>query len=370
MFKLTLAACAVAVGLVLILGLYLLVKGARNVQLALASVNWPTVPGKVISSETARTVTSNPESRHSRASVSFSTDTRVAYTVDGSGYTTDTLYFGHTLGSEDKSEAVLQRLRFPAGQAVTVSYKPGNPAVSVLNPGFHAAALALPAAGLAFLLPALLCLYVGSTVARTFQKPDDDAFAKSVETAIEQARQNPHAPIPRMPPPPQQGDSVMPIVATAFGALFCGLGVLALSAGLQRAWHGYASQSWPTVPGVVVSALKGGGENGEDARDDSTDSAAYARFVYRYEVGGKAHFNNLRRFAQVEGGSQEEAERIAERYRMGAKVKVSYFPRDPDIAVLEPGNSGASLWLPGLGVVLIAFSLAIFVWMVPAVARG
>jgi hypothetical protein len=154
----------------------------------------------------------------------------------------------------------------------------------------------------------------------------------------------------------------MTAAAVGFGAVACCLGVLALTAGLQRAWHGYASRSWPTTAGVVIMS-------GEDGPDDSTDSAAYARFVYQYDVAGATHFNNLRRFAQVEGGSVEEAARIASLYRKGAGVRVSYFPADPDIAVLEPGNTGASLWLPGIGLVLLLFSLATFVWVVPAVAK-
>jgi hypothetical protein len=367
MLKLTLAGGAVAVSLVLVLGLYLLAKGVRNVQLAAASAHWPSVPGKIVSSETTRSVTSSRQLRDQRPSVIFSTRTLIAYSIDDHAYTTDTLYFGRSLGSDDKSEAVLQRLRFPAGKEVTVFYNPANPAVAVLKPGFHVAALSLVGVGLAFILPALLCFYVGLTMARTLPT-QDDAFAKSVEDAIEQARRDPRAPLPDIPPP-RAADSVMPVAGALFGAVMCGLGVLALSAGAQRVWHGYASLSWPTVPGVVVSAMKGGGENGEDAPDDTTDIAAYARFVYRYEVAGVTHFNNLRRFAQVEGGSSQEADRIAQRYRMGAAVKVCYFPADPDISVLEPGNTGDSLWMPGIGIVLLIGSAAIFVWMVPALAK-
>ena len=151
----------------------------------------------------------------------------------------------------------------------------------------------------------------------------------------------------------------MPMVAAFAGLVACALGVLALTAGFQRIWHGSASESWPTTQGTVIS----------DPVDDSTDTAAYARFVYEYEVAGAKHYNNLRRFAQIEGGSQSEADHIATRYRKGAAVKVSYFSADPDVSVLEPGNTTAALWLPGIGVVLILFSLAVFIWMVPALAK-
>ncbi len=49
---------------------------------------------------------------------------------------------------------------------------------------------------------------------------------------------------------------------------------------------------------------------------------------------------------------------------------MSYFPTDPDVAVIEPGNTSAALVLPGIGAVLLLFSLAIFIWIVPAIVRA
>jgi hypothetical protein len=243
-----------------------------------------------------------------------------------------------------------------------VSYNPRNPSTAVMKPGLHAEAFWLPGAGLAFLLPAVLCLMLGPTMLRTLTSDDEHAFSDSVRSAIEEARLHGTMPSPIAPPQRTGGDAVMVVVAAAFGALACGLGVLALTAGLQRIWHGAASQAWPTAPGEVVFAAGEGG-------NDTTDPTYYARFVYEYEVAGTRHFNNVRRFAQIEGGSAEEADRVADRYIKGAAVRVSYFPADPDVSVLEPGNASASLVVPGLGVVLLLFGLAVFIWIVPAVAR-
>ncbi|HEV1284793.1 MAG TPA: DUF3592 domain-containing protein, partial [Bryobacteraceae bacterium] len=266
-----------------------------------------------------------------------------------------------TLGSSDKSEAALLRLRFPEGKPVTVSYDPSHPATGVMKPGVHAEAFWLPGAGLAFLLPAVLCLLLGPSMIRSMNGSDDQAFAKSVESAIEAGRRGE---VPMDIPPPSQsgGNAAMAMAAAFVGLVACGLGVLALTAGYQRYWRGSASESWPITQGSVIAAST-------DTPDDSSDTAAYARFVYEYEVAGAKHYNNLRRFAEIEGGSQDEADRIATRYRKGAAVKVSYYPADPDVSVLEPGNTTAALWLPGIGVVLILFSLAVFIWMVPALAK-
>jgi hypothetical protein len=57
------------------------------------------------------------------------------------------------------------------------------------------------------------------------------------------------------------------------------------------------------------------------------------------------------------------------RYKTGQHVKVSYLPADPDISVLEPGNTGVAFVIPGIGIVLILFSLAVFYWIVPGVSK-
>jgi len=279
------------------------------------------------------------------------------------------LHFGQTLGSGDKSEAALQRLRFPSGKPVSISYDPASPATAVMKPGLHAAAFWLPGAGLAFLLPAALCLIMGPSAMRNFTS-ENKAFDNYAHQAIEQSSRS-EVPADRFMPPPsmQSGNAVMSIAATGFGALLCGLGVLALTAGLQRGWHGLASEHWPTTPGVVVMASQTTGDDGEETTDDPASRNRYARFVYRYTVAGIEHFNNVRQFAQVEGGDAEEISRLKTRYAKGASVKVSYFPTDPDVAVLEPGNTGTAFILPCIGVVVILFSLAIFIWMAPSLAK-
>ena len=360
MIKLTIAIGALAIGLVVLFGLYLVLKGARNVQLAVASVKWPTTSGTVLRSDTTRDVVHS--TRTTSGSVTFSTKTVIRYAVNGHDYTTDVLHFGQTLGSGDKSVAALQALRYPAGKKVTVSYNPSNPAVAVMKPGLHAEAFWLPGAGLAFLLPAVLCLTIAPAIMRSFTS-DDRTFANAVDNAIEQAQRHAGPVMPIAPPKDPGGDAVSLAVLVFFGAIAGGLGMLALTSGLQRIWHGYASQNWPTTSGTMIFA-------GEEVAEDSADTTAYAHFVYEYEVAGTKHFNNVRRWAQVEGGSTEEAAQVAARYVKGAQVRVSYFPTDPDVAVLEPGNSNASLLLPGIGVVLLLASLAIFIFAVPSVAKG
>jgi hypothetical protein len=93
------------------------------------------------------------------------------------------------------------------------------------------------------------------------------------------------------------------------------------------------------------------------------------QFVYQYEVNGTKHYSNVRRFGRIEGAGAEWADAISSRYRVGAKIKVAYYPADPDVAVLEPGNSSEALWLPGIGLAALLFSLVVFIWIVPAIAK-
>jgi len=368
MAKLMIAAGALIIGLVAFCGLYVFWKGARNVQLALASVRWPKTPGVVVESNTTRDFTPALRNQPGTASATFYTKTVIKYAVDGKEYATDVLHFGQTLGSGDKSEAALMRLRYPVGKEVTVSYDPRKPWLGVMKPGLHNEAFWLPGAGLAILLPAALLLIMGPAMLRGLKQDQQDSqdFANAVQRAMENGgRQD----VPMPPMPGSGGDVVLPVAAAVFGAIFFGLGVLALTAGAQRYWRGAVSERWPTAPGVIVFAGSGRGETGEDAVNDTTDSGYYARIVYEYEVAGVKHVNNLRRFAQVEGGSAEEAKQVAARYGKGSHVKVSYFPTDPDIAVLEPGNTNAAYWIPGIGVVLVLFGLAVFRWVVPAVGK-
>jgi hypothetical protein len=341
MNKIILAMCMLVTSLPAFLGLYLFAKGARRIQLAIGSTKWPITGGAVVGSETTRDVSTYGR----KSSVTFDTKTTIRYSVNGKEYNTNVLHFGQSLGSGDKSDAVLQRLRYPAGKEVPVYYDPTNPAVGVMKAGLSAEAFWLPGAGLAFLLPAVLCLFLLPRIIIS-SGADDQAYANYVQTAIEQRR-------PDLPPPPQNSDRVMPIAGTAFGAVFCCLGLLAIAAGVDRLSHGAASRSWPTASGTVI-------QTGGDEPNDSTDAAYRARLVYKYDVAGKTHFNNLRRFAEVESSAH---------YKTGDQVKVSYSPADPDLAVIEPGNANASLIMPGIGVVLVLMSMAVFYWVVPALGK-
>lgn len=367
MMKLVVIGVVIAIGLVAALGLYVFGLGLRNVGRAAASAHWPRTAGKVVRSETRERHDVDRKTRD--VSVIYSADTLIQYEVAGKPYSTNLIHFGQTLGSGDASEAELQRLRYPVGGEVAVSYDPSRPWIAAARPGLHAEAFWLPGAGLALLLPAALAAFVFLTVLRAApqQQRDNDEFGKSVEAAIENGRRGIAPPDIPFRPPKDESDAIAPVVVGLLGAVFCGLGILALSSGAQRLWRGAASEHWPSAEGKVLFSRV----NTSETRDgEGGRGVAFSpQFAYTYEVAGVKHFNNRRRFGQIEGSGEQWAEDIAARYPAGKGVRVSYFPADPDVAVLEPGNSSEGLWLPGVGLVALLFGLAALIWIVPAVAR-
>ena len=367
MMKLTVFGVVIAVGLVVVFGLYLFALGMRNVGRAWSSSRWPTAPARVVRSDTE--VQHDVDRKTRDVSTIYSANTTLQYEVAGKQYATNLIHFGQTLGSGDASEAELQRLRYPVGGEVSVSYDPSHPWVAAARPGLHAEAFWLPGAGLAFLLPAAVAMFVFLTVFRAApqQERNNEEFQKSVEAAIENGRRG--IPPPDIPfrPPTDASNAVAPVVAGLMGAVFCGLGILALSSGAQRLWRGAASEHWPSVEGkVLFSRVNTSDTRGSDNQRETTFSP---QFVYTYEVDGVKHFNNRRRFGQIQGSGEDWAADIAARYKVGRAVRVYYFRADPDVAVLEPGNNSEGLWLPGIGVVALLFGLATLIWIVPAVAK-
>ena len=70
----------------------------------------------------------------------------------------------------------------------------------------------------------------------------------------------------------------------------------------------------------------------KDDEGHTTRSTTYnSPLVVEYEVDGRKHYSNTRRFGQLAGSSEQWAQDIAERFPTGAKIQVAYSPADPDL---------------------------------------
>lgn len=331
--------------LVIGFALYLTGKGVVNVWRAWASTRWPRTQGIVTAANESISV-----DRDRHASTTFySADITIRYSVQGRNYTTSLIHFGQTFGSSDPSDAAMQLLRYPVGAVASVSYDPASPSIAVNKPGIHADAFWLVGAGLAFLLPSMMCLAVFPGI---FGRGDGEfggGFGAGMSMAV-----------------------------GIFGVIFCVLGILALSYGSQNLWNAHASQSWPTAAGTVVSAsisenrvhISSEAANRSDTITEAPVESSYIfGFVYAYDVDGATHYGNLRRFGGYVGASEDWAAQAARRYPVGSKVTVAFHPGDPDISVIEPGIVNEALVLPGFGALAILFGIAVLIFIVPAVSR-
>ena len=310
-------ALALLLGLVGLHGLRLLSKAVRGIQQARASTQWPKTEGIVVRTDEIRN------------DLAYSARAIVRYTpADGKTYSTDRISFGETLKPFDRLDAGLQRVRYPEGSKVGVSYHPSQPWTAVLHPGLHSEDFRPAGVACAFLLPMLLCLWRFPVLARSW----------------------------------------ISIIAAAFAGLICGAGVLALSSGLQEMYYGYESRTWPVTTGEVsVNA----GIQAAMHRQGKGDYTIYPPgLLYRYEVAGTQHVNSIRRFRSVRQTGEQEAQAIAPAdLPVGTRVSISYFPTDPDISVLDAGVDGDAFILPGIGIVALSLGLAAFIWIVPALRR-
>ncbi len=135
-------------------GLVLGLAGVRDVRRAVRSRDWPTVPGRVISSELIRHERPAPQGMESTRAWY---EARVHYE-----YAPDRVRIGSSSvrlepserRSEPDARAALERYR--PGTEVQVAYNPGEPTESLLEPGLHPTSFARAAMGGGLLVVAVV----------------------------------------------------------------------------------------------------------------------------------------------------------------------------------------------------------------------
>ena len=104
------------------IGLVLVLCGQFQRRRAKASLDWPVVPGRIVTSE----VTSHTD----EGSTTYSADIEYVYSVEGIEYRSNTMVFGgHSYGAQQAVSL------YPLGKTVSVSYDPRKPKRAVLKPG-------------------------------------------------------------------------------------------------------------------------------------------------------------------------------------------------------------------------------------------
>lgn len=143
-------------------------------------------------------------------------------------------------------------------------------------------------------------------------------------------------------------------------ALFSLIFIL-VGAGLS--WWGWtilqnarSSASWPSVQGQITSSLV-------DYSTDAEGGDSYSpQVAYAYAVNGRSYEGQTIKFGENSYSSKRKAQAILDRYPNGQRIAVFYDPTQPDKAVLEPGVSGGSYIVLGIGLLFVFISLLVVVF--------
>jgi hypothetical protein len=133
---------------------------------------------------------------------------------------------------------------------------------------------------------------------------------------------------------------------------------LAIGAGLSFwGWNilqnARASASWPTAQGVILSS-----EVTLSTDADGSDSYS-PEVTYRYLALDSSYQNRTIKFGENSYGNRRKAQDIAARYPVGKSVTVYFDPESPARSVLEPGVSGGSYLVLGIGLFFMVLALVL-----------
>ena len=297
--------------------------GLRNIGRAVASPSWPKTTGVVKTSETV--LDSVRDEHNRRSSTMYEAKITFQYEVNGRTYSTDTLHFGQIAGSGDSSDAELRRVRYPVGAPVTISLRSRKPFCRGRRARVRLGRALPPGRRRG------LCPSVAHRQRVLVRKPGiDERHAARVRNIRRSLLRHRRAVSDHQP-----------------GQFFAGPRKRALAGRVGR--HRLRETDRRT------SAVTTSDRNTYRVSSSSTD------LVYRYEVDGKQHYFNVRRFGQLAAASGNWAADIAKRYPLGQSVSVRYDPANPNLAVLEPGFDTECYWAPGAGAAFFLFGVAVFI---------
>jgi hypothetical protein len=122
--------------------------GIAKYRVGAASVDWPTVEGRITGARLASTRSDNK--------TKYQPNVTYTYEVGGASLQGSRITAVSSYTSRGKASAVLAR--YPVGASVTISYDPENPRSSVLEPGVGSGAMIILAAAGGCLALAVLVL--------------------------------------------------------------------------------------------------------------------------------------------------------------------------------------------------------------------
>ncbi|WP_224363774.1 DUF3592 domain-containing protein [Hyalangium versicolor] len=142
-------------------------------------------------------------------------------------------------------------------------------------------------------------------------------------------------------------------------AVFAVTGIAFLVAGLKDAWKAARTRSWPTAPGIIVSAEELQHSRQMPAEAGGGSRIHYeARIHYEYTVGRVHIGSTVVRLGPTESTHEVGVQSTLARYLPGQQVRVSYNPGDPTDSVLEPGLRPLDFTRAIVGLVLLGVAVS------------
>ena len=137
------------------------------------------------------------------------------------------------------------------------------------------------------------------------------------------------------------------------------VGICVVIVAAHTAWRCMRAGGWPTVPGEITrSGL-------EDQVVEDNEGGTRTRYKpgirYRYTVKGRQYLGDRVSFGFEWHRFAWTAQRVADRYPAGKRVRVHVCPADPSEASLESGVTLAALGALAGGIAIIAVA---FLWPV------
>jgi len=146
-----------------------------------------------------------------------------------------------------------------------------------------------------------------------------------------------------------------------------GLGLLLFGRSARR--KALASQSWPTVAGMVTESEVKVTEQTSGSGMDAEQTTHYKPVVkYQYSVEGMEFTGSRIAFGAM-NSAHSAANAVVARYPAGASVTVRYDPEKPAEAVLETKTGGGAM-LMVLGVMFLIFGVGSAVMGIVALVIG
>jgi hypothetical protein len=102
-------------------------------------------------------------------------------------------------------------------------------------------------------------------------------------------------------------------------------------------------------------------ESSVEVRSDAESTTFNPVVRYEYVVDHVRYLGDRVAFSQrIFVNSRENAEKVVQKYPLGAEVKVFYNPSNPAYAVLEPGMGHNAPVQAGIGLLLIMIGLSVW----------